>query len=113
MKTKDFIFQPTASYLAVPTAAGSSDSPAVHVFLLLGLLRHTGLEPSAPEELTQVFPVSASPPPAELERSIENIQVWTFIEQGSPDEKSNFNSFCFFSSLPPSLFKQEKVSFPF
>lgn len=90
MKTKDLIFQPTASYLGVQTATGSSDSPAAHVFLLLGLPRHTPLGPSVPEELTQVFPVSVSPSLAELERSMENIQVWTFIQQRSQDKENNF-----------------------
>lgn len=103
MKTKDLIFQPTASYLGVQTATGSSDSPAAHVFLLLGLPRHTPLGPSVPEELTQVFPVLVSPSLVELERSMENTQVWTFIQHCSQDKKNNFNFFSFFFF---SLFKE-------
>lgn len=62
------LFLPTASYLVVETAAGSSDSPAVHASLLLVLPTHTVLGPCGPEELTQVCPVSVSPPLVELER---------------------------------------------
>lgn len=81
MKTNTFIFQPLVSSLVVQTATGSSDSPAVHVLLVLGLPQHTLMEPSVPEELTQVFPVLMSPPLAELERSIEDIHMWTLISR--------------------------------
>lgn len=52
---------------AVQTATGSSDSPAAHVLLLLGLVRQTLMGPSAPQGLTRVFPVSLSPSPGKLE----------------------------------------------
>lgn len=51
----------------VQTATVSSDSPAAHVLLLLGLVRQTVLGPSAPQGLTQVFPVLLSPSPGKLE----------------------------------------------
>lgn len=121
MKTKDFIFQPTASYLVVRTATGSSDSPAVHVFLLLGLPRHTPLGPSVPEELTQVFPVLVSPPLAELESSIENrkhsgVDIYTTGFSGQKESLQLFVWFVvfFFIFFSPSIFKQgKKMSFPF
>lgn len=114
MKTKDLIFQPTACYLVVQTATGSSDSPAAHVFLLLGLPRHTPLGPSVPEELTQVFPVLVSPLLAELERSIENrkhsgVDIYTTGFSGHKESLQLFGCFfVYFSFFSPSLFKQGK-----
>lgn len=91
-KTKD-IFPASCQLRGCPDRPGGSDSPAVHVFLLLGLLRHTAPGPSAPERPTWVSPVLVSSPLVELGSSTKNTQ-WGHLYNGvSQHKKSNFNFF--------------------